>query len=162
MADEDILQGVYERDCLVASLRSRIAELEARLEIDHHFEYIDGEMVRVEIAPEARQIGDCDGIGCRDATIALQDDVIDRASYRIAVLETALEPFAEAANSPALRMDFTIPRVAVLHYHCERARSVLSEGNSDSKPILDAKGGSRTGEGELEATSGDHDANEAS
>jgi hypothetical protein len=65
--------AAHEHDCVVASLRDRIAELEARLEMDHHYEIADdGVAMRVEVPPSERSFL-ADGIECRDGTIALLD-----------------------------------------------------------------------------------------
>lgn len=74
----------------IACLRARVAELEARLEVDHQFELVDGEMTRVEIPPEERATT-IDGIECRDATIALQETHIDKLRSQ---LREALEPIS--------------------------------------------------------------------
>lgn len=62
----------------ITRLRARVAELEARLEMDHCFALgPTGEMVREEIPPAERSFFG-DGIDCRDATIRMQDENITR------------------------------------------------------------------------------------
>lgn len=85
------------------NLRQRVAELEERLEIDHYFtvDEMTGEKIRVEVPPDDR-VFQYDGIECRDATIKLQDEAIDRLRQKLAdaqarndVLRDALKPFTE-------------------------------------------------------------------
>lgn len=59
------------------SLRERVWELEARLEIDHRFVLKRGKMVR-ETIPAAERDSFPDGITCRDETIKLQDEELAR------------------------------------------------------------------------------------
>ena len=78
---------------------ARIAELEARLEMDHCFEFDEEkqDVVRVEISPEDRSF-DNDGISCRDATIKLQDDRMKAMRSVRNTYGRALRPFAKAAE----------------------------------------------------------------
>jgi hypothetical protein len=72
--------------------RHRVAELEARLEIDHYFTFAkDGgeEFVRVDLPPDQRDRFP-DGIEARDATIKLQEEALARKDARIAELAAAV------------------------------------------------------------------------
>lgn len=57
------------------ALRARVAELEARLEIDHAYRLVNGKPQRFEIPAELRK-NFPDGIDCRDETIRLLDERI--------------------------------------------------------------------------------------
>ena len=78
------------------SLKSRVEELEGRLEITWEWhsdpEDPDG-LVKVAIPPGQRTL-DYDGIFCRDETIKLQDDRIVSLSQERDRLREALAPFA--------------------------------------------------------------------
>ena len=77
-----------------ATLRQRIAELEERLELTHHYELIDGEAQLVETPPERRSPS-VDAVACRDSTIDLLNEFNRRQSRRIAELEGALKDARE-------------------------------------------------------------------
>ena len=77
----------------VERLKARVAELRARLEIDHVFQLVDGEMVRVEV-PEGEYVPD--GIECRDETIKLLTErtkVVERARDEARQLSTDAQAF---------------------------------------------------------------------
>lgn len=59
----------------IDEVEARVAKLDARLEIDHCYREVNGDMVRVELKPEERGRFP-DGITCRDATIKLQREHI--------------------------------------------------------------------------------------
>lgn len=70
--------------------RVRVAELEARLEVDREWISIgDGELVLREIPPEDRPT-EMDAVDCRDATISILRDTVKIKNHRIAELESAL------------------------------------------------------------------------
>jgi len=76
---EDSLRGMV----IIAELKqARIAELEARLEIDHCYQIIDGKQTRVEIPPNERG-QQPDGIECRNETIKLLDARIIKLEVEI-------------------------------------------------------------------------------
>jgi hypothetical protein len=81
-----VKEGIAE----IERLRIRVAELEARLEVDH--DYVsgpDGELIRREIPPEERQEA-IDGIECRDASISTLREIVKLKTHRIAELEAKL------------------------------------------------------------------------
>jgi hypothetical protein len=73
----------------IESLQRRIGELEGRLEIDHAWQFMNGEKVRVEIPPEERDRFP-DGIECRNETIRLQDKNIETLRANVATLQSQL------------------------------------------------------------------------
>lgn len=81
--DRDLLNAL-EADR--ARLRALLAEREARLEIDHSFQLVDGDFVRVEVPPELRDTWP-DGITCRDETIKLLEENAQRRQWQ--PIETA-------------------------------------------------------------------------
>lgn len=100
-------------DDALASLRSRVEALEARLEITHAWRWDDAseELVRYEIPAEQRATFP-DGIACRDATIALGDEQFKRLKVikteqaaRIEALEVALAACPEFAEMSARHFD---------------------------------------------------------
>lgn len=123
----------HERD-VVVSLRDRIAELEDRLEMDHHFELAaDGvTMVRVEIPPEERSFL-ADGIECRDGTIALQDECIKRSREALDKVREAIGFYVRCKGN-VNRED-----VQGMVYDIERALASTQrpgEERSDTEPPL--------------------------
>ena len=68
----------------IEKLRARIAELEARLEIDHVF--VGPDMVREEV-PLGERDGMIDGIAARDTTIRAQEQDLERLRAHFAKLE---------------------------------------------------------------------------
>jgi hypothetical protein len=92
-------RALGEKDATIEDLsrkleasRHRVAELEARLEIDHYFTFAkDGgeEFVRVDLPPDQRDRFP-DGIEARDATIKLQEEALARKDARIAELAAAV------------------------------------------------------------------------
>lgn len=64
-------------------LLAEIERLQARLEIDHHFVYANGETKRVEGPVTGLHTETWDGIACRDATIDLQNDEITRLTAEL-------------------------------------------------------------------------------
>jgi hypothetical protein len=128
-----------------ASLRSRIAKLEARLEIDHAYQWQgEGEeLVRIEIPPEERSTFP-DGITARDATIKLQDERIERLRSRIERLREAIEPFA-TAEDPEDSDGEIVPRddedlfdaissANIKFGDLRRARSIYQEAAPEAEP----------------------------
>jgi hypothetical protein len=62
-------------------LESEIAKYRARLEVDRHFAAVgNGPLKRVDVpyVSADEDIGDYDGISCRDETIKLQDENLKR------------------------------------------------------------------------------------
>lgn len=82
-----------EEKILSAKLRRRVSELESRLEITHEYTE-DG---RREIPPEERDEHP-DGIMCRDATIQLQDEIIDKLMLSVKRMWEALDSASEVAH----------------------------------------------------------------
>ena len=81
-------RGYCELDAKLDAARQRIAELEERLEIRRAWQIgPDGKPVRVEVD---FSLGSLDGIGCRDETIQLQDEQIDKLRARITRLDADL------------------------------------------------------------------------
>ena len=68
----------------IERLRARVAELEARLEIDHVF--VGPDMIRTEV-PLGERNAMIDGITARDTTIRAQEQDLERARAHIAFLE---------------------------------------------------------------------------
>ncbi len=73
-----------EQDRLHREAAERIKALEERLEINHAYQVVDGEMVRVKA-----DMSDCDGIMARDETIRLQDEQIKELNAAILELQAA-------------------------------------------------------------------------
>jgi len=77
-------------------LRSYVEKLESRLEIDCVWRCgSDGEMVRVEIPKDERPDEPHDGIFCRDETIKLQDEAIERLRSLLKEAGEALDWYGE-------------------------------------------------------------------
>jgi hypothetical protein len=66
--------------------RRLVGQLQERLEMNHAWQMVDGEMVRVEVEPGSIP----DGIECRDETIRLQDRAIERHRAEIDRLRTII------------------------------------------------------------------------
>ncbi len=83
--------ALVAREALPALL-AEVERLEARLEVDHVYTLVDGEMVREEVPPEKR--GEYpDGIDCRDETIKLLEEDRERLKARLKQYEAvAPEP----------------------------------------------------------------------
>lgn len=118
-------------------LRARIEELEARLEITHlsTMDHETGETIRHELTED-----ECntfpDAVACRDATIALLDDRIEKLEAKLAAAMEALEPFAKAgelfdgtpddmAKSFGVYVPAAGPGYHISGAHVKRARAVI-------------------------------------
>lgn len=86
--------GIAVRDALMKEAANAIAALHERLEDSYYF---DWEGNRVECAPGSIP----DGISCRDETIKLQDQAIDK--FRSARSETAPSAWSPISKSGLLR-----------------------------------------------------------
>src|SRR5882672_142906 len=75
----------------IRALAQENERLHERLEDNHEFQLIDGKMTRIEVAPGSIP----DGIECRDETIKLQDERIDRQSARIRELEAERDQYKD-------------------------------------------------------------------
>jgi hypothetical protein len=120
-APEQVISRLSRR---VEELEEETARLKRRLEIDHCYD-INGN-------PQPWE-GDTsiDGIFCRDETIKGQDEAIYRLRQRRAALETALEPFALAADQAKGADDYDAYNV-ILVGHLRRARSALSQSGEST------------------------------
>lgn len=132
---------------------ARIEALEARLEIDHHFELIEGEMTRVEVPAEDREIGSLDGISCRDATIELQDEHIVKLKAQVASLREALGCQAEVtavgerSSNTACSLQTDVSAEAIRHlklirddvFHEEQLQIWSDEFLADISPYVNVE-----------------------
>ena len=86
-------------DAKLAAARDEIARLHERLEDNHVYRYDEetGEMVREDVKPGSIP----DGIDCRDATIKLLDEKLERAKPTIddAMVERAARALCQEKNA---------------------------------------------------------------
>jgi hypothetical protein len=91
--DAELIQDAKDEE--IERLRSRVAGLEARLEVDHVWvadpDNADG-WIRKEVPQEERAGFPYDGIACRDETIRLQDALIKKQRAMIVELEANERP----------------------------------------------------------------------
>lgn len=110
-----------------------IARLEHRLEIDR-VGRLDSEGLRLlEVATddaERREMldSDLDGIGARNATIAILDDQVERLRRRATELHEVLRRVLHAAEGPGSRTD-RLDRIRIL-----AAASIPEQARADSRP----------------------------
>lgn len=104
-----------ELEAEIDRLRAEVARLHERLEDNHWFEHVDGEMVRVDVEPGSVP----DGIECRDETIKLQDENIDRLRAALAETRAAAQKFRDVmyhrvsgfeANAALEELDALLPQ----------------------------------------------------
>ena len=94
-----LIDQFRETAAKIESLQARVAELSERLEITHVYQGGDGDdhLRRVDLDEPLPEY--CDGISCRDETIRLQDEELDRARERDERLKQLLQVTLSALES---------------------------------------------------------------
>lgn len=104
----EMAKGLHDGCERAEAAEAEVARCHARLEIDHWFKLIDGEMVREE-TPQDERHSIPDAVTCRDETIKIQDEEIERMKDRL--------------GDP----DGTIAHADAIIAHAETAEAALKE-----------------------------------